>query len=286
MTTSSPGFTTLSMAAIIASVAPHVTTTFASGSASIPLNRFAFAAIASRKGFAPHVIAYWWCGLSSAERASSTISRGGSKSGNPWSRWMAPCLAATRVISRTTLSGKCWTRSATLSSAIRNAKDGAPRTRLAMVSPGRTVHRRGGEKRVVNPRATGLPRHGCASQQPTARRPLLYESRSAAIDTIACPAGDDGPTPYGNVSGNAPSAPFAPSRAEAAAAESEPPATFNFAAINCLARITLASPRVGIPRSERRAPSSYDSTPRVKEATGHAVGWFFQYPWEKEHRSE
>ena len=48
-----------SMAAIIASVAPQVTTKFVSGSASIPLKAFARRAIASRSSCAPQVMEYW-----------------------------------------------------------------------------------------------------------------------------------------------------------------------------------------------------------------------------------
>src|ERR687888_341688 len=59
MTASSPGLIRDSMAAIIASVEPHVTTRFASGSASIPLKAFARRAIASRSSRAPQVIEYW-----------------------------------------------------------------------------------------------------------------------------------------------------------------------------------------------------------------------------------
>src|SRR3990170_3373908 len=139
MTTSSPGFTTLSIAVNIASVEPHVTTMFASGSA----------AIASRSGFAPQVIAYWWCGPFSASRAASTMSCGGSKSGKPWARLIASCFAAMRVISRITLSGKCCTRSATLRSLIRNPDDGVPFACFAMDRPRWRGHEGGREKRVV-----------------------------------------------------------------------------------------------------------------------------------------
>jgi len=158
--TASPGFTRLSIAAIIASVDPHVTTMFSSGSASIPLKRFAFAAIASRSGFAPHVIEYWWWGPFSASRAASTISRGGSKSGNPWARLIASCFAATRVISRMTLSGKCWTRAAIRRSLIRYPNERVARAFVPTDSP-QMRKGDGAERKNVFRRSADLDRRDC-----------------------------------------------------------------------------------------------------------------------------
>src|SRR5439155_9522672 len=58
ITASSPSLIRESIAAIIASVEPQVTTRFDSGSASIPLKAFARRAIASRSSRAPQVIEY------------------------------------------------------------------------------------------------------------------------------------------------------------------------------------------------------------------------------------
>src|SRR5437667_370577 len=89
-----------SIAAIIASVEPQVTTRFVSGSASIPLNVFARRAIASRNSRAPQVIEYWLYPPSSARFAAAVSCEGGSKSGNPWAKFTASWSAAIRVISR------------------------------------------------------------------------------------------------------------------------------------------------------------------------------------------
>ena len=58
MTTSSPGSSSASRVAIIASVAPQVTVTCRSGSTSTPLSRANFSAMAARSGGAPQVMAY------------------------------------------------------------------------------------------------------------------------------------------------------------------------------------------------------------------------------------
>src|SRR2546426_1148849 len=107
-----------SIAAIIASVEPQVTTRFVSGSASIPLNVFARRAIASRNSRAPQVIEYWLYPPSSARFAAAVSCEGGSKSGNPWAKFTASWSAAIRVISRITDSGNFCTRSATRRSRI------------------------------------------------------------------------------------------------------------------------------------------------------------------------
>jgi hypothetical protein len=70
------------MAAIIPSVAPQVTVTWVSGSTVQPgWNRAAFAAIASRSGLAPQVIAYWLMSAWRASAAASLSSVGQAKSG-------------------------------------------------------------------------------------------------------------------------------------------------------------------------------------------------------------
>jgi hypothetical protein len=71
------------------------------------MNRDCFAARASRKFGAPQVMAYWWGpGLLTRSRALQ-IAAGGSKSGKPWERLIAPCALATRVIILMTDSVKC-----------------------------------------------------------------------------------------------------------------------------------------------------------------------------------
>ena len=78
-----------------------------SGSISIPVKRRVFAASASRKPFAPQVIAYWLMSARIARQAASLISSGHGKSGNPCARFTAPCASACRVISRMTDSENC-----------------------------------------------------------------------------------------------------------------------------------------------------------------------------------
>ena len=64
--------------------------------------RAVFAAIASRSGLAPHVIAYWLTSAKSAAAAASFSSCGAAKSGKPWARLTAPASTASRFISRMT----------------------------------------------------------------------------------------------------------------------------------------------------------------------------------------
>ena len=86
----------------------HVTVTWVSGSIAPQLGKWrgVLAAIASRSGLLPHVMAYW---LRSALTASATarLSCGGhAKSGKPWARLTTPCSTASRFISRITDSVK------------------------------------------------------------------------------------------------------------------------------------------------------------------------------------
>src|SRR5262249_21392932 len=100
------------MVAIMHSVAPQQTVTFLSGSHGMPLKLRTLAAIASRRAGAPQVMAYWLYPSWMARHAASLIAWGASKSGIPWPRLIAPCRAASRVISRITDSEKCPTRAA------------------------------------------------------------------------------------------------------------------------------------------------------------------------------
>ena len=59
MATRSPGFATVIMAAIIASVPPQVMTTSSSGLIENPISKDCFFANASLVFFAPHVMEYW-----------------------------------------------------------------------------------------------------------------------------------------------------------------------------------------------------------------------------------
>src|SRR6267378_5784223 len=155
MTASSPGLIRVSMAAIMASVAPHVTTTLASGSASIPLKAFARTAIASRSSRAPQVIEYWLYPASSACFAASSISRGGSKSGYPWARFTASWRAAIRVISRITDSGNFWTRSERRGSSI--ARSSRPEFLAVAIALPSRVQGKGLQKPVGRPLREGTP---------------------------------------------------------------------------------------------------------------------------------
>src|SRR6266511_3900983 len=58
--------------------------------------------MAARNVGDPQVTGYWWKPSVRARLAASTTSGGGSKSGKPWARLMAPCSSARRVISRIT----------------------------------------------------------------------------------------------------------------------------------------------------------------------------------------
>ena len=60
MTTLSPGFVTVIMAAIMASVEPQVTTMFWLGLIGMPIKCSCLAASASRMAWEPQVMEYWW----------------------------------------------------------------------------------------------------------------------------------------------------------------------------------------------------------------------------------
>src|SRR5712692_9522669 len=110
--TSSPGSTAASIAAIIASVAPHETVTSVSGSMPRPHAADVLRAIAARRVGAPHVVAYWLKPSRSAATAASRILGSGSKSGKPCAKLTAfsgplSCKLS-RVISRMTDSVKLW----------------------------------------------------------------------------------------------------------------------------------------------------------------------------------
>ena len=95
------------MVSTIASVEPMVTTISVSGSSVRPMKRPALRASACRKFGAPIVMGYW-CGpsaLTSARRSVSAL--GGSKSGKPCARLIAPQSMLMRVIRRMTESVKC-----------------------------------------------------------------------------------------------------------------------------------------------------------------------------------
>ena len=59
MTTLSPGFVTVIMAAIMASVEPQVTTMFWLGSTGMPIKCSCLTASASRMAWEPQVMEYW-----------------------------------------------------------------------------------------------------------------------------------------------------------------------------------------------------------------------------------
>src|SRR5687767_15289323 len=84
------------------SVEPQVTVISVSGSISRPRYERVLRAIASRKSFEPHVIAYWLTSAAIASIALRLMSSGAEKSGKPCERFTAPCFSASRVISRIT----------------------------------------------------------------------------------------------------------------------------------------------------------------------------------------
>ena len=90
---------------IDASVLPQVTTVLASGSMGSPVNRDCLRASAARKLGAPQVTAYWCGPWRPARSAAASRAGGGSKSGKPWDKLIAPCALATRVMRRMTDSG-------------------------------------------------------------------------------------------------------------------------------------------------------------------------------------
>ena len=96
------------MAATIASVAPQVTVTMVSGSMGAQPGKCSTVddAIAPRRLFAPHVMAYWLMSSWTARAAASLSSDGQAKSGKPWARLTAPASTARRFISRMTDSVK------------------------------------------------------------------------------------------------------------------------------------------------------------------------------------
>ena len=100
----SPGFVRAKIVSTMASVEPMVTTISVSGSSVRPMKRPALRASACRKFGAPIVMGYW-CGpsaLTSARRSVSAL--GGSKSGKPCARLIAPHARLTRVMRRMTES--------------------------------------------------------------------------------------------------------------------------------------------------------------------------------------
>src|SRR5215813_6213025 len=95
------------MADIMASVEPQQMVISRSGSYATDWVRSNFSTMASRRGLAPQVMAYWLMSSEMAWRAASFTSFGAEKSGKPWERFTALCLSARRVISRMTDSVNC-----------------------------------------------------------------------------------------------------------------------------------------------------------------------------------
>src|SRR6266567_3740965 len=144
MITSSPGSTAASIAAIIASVAPFETVTSLPASTSRPHAMDCLRATASRRGAAPHVVAYWLWPSRSALTAASTMRGSVSKSGNPWAKLIARSGPLSsrfcRVISRMTDSAKLSafsdSRAADLVPRIRSLQvDVGARARKASLGP-------------------------------------------------------------------------------------------------------------------------------------------------------
>src|SRR6266566_4220195 len=144
MITSSPGSTAASIAAIIASVAPFETVTSLPASTSRPHAMDCLRATASRRGAAPHVVAYWLWPSRSASTAASTMRGSVSKSGKPWAKLIersGPLSSRfCRVISRMTDSAKLSafsdSRAADLVPRIRSLQvDVGARARKASLGP-------------------------------------------------------------------------------------------------------------------------------------------------------
>src|SRR4051794_41824689 len=78
-----------------------------SGSTTQPgWKRAVFAAMASRSGFAPNVIAYWLWSAATASATAAFSSGGAGECGNPWARLTAPAATARRFISPITGPGQ------------------------------------------------------------------------------------------------------------------------------------------------------------------------------------
>src|SRR5258705_11090244 len=97
---SSPGLTTASSDAAIASVAPQVTVTCVIGSTGRLYQSWYFAAKAFRRRAAPQVMAYWLTSSRIARAAASFRTAGAGKLGHPWERLNAPCSFAEPVLPR------------------------------------------------------------------------------------------------------------------------------------------------------------------------------------------
>src|ERR1700687_5588960 len=110
--TSSSGSIRASVAAIIASVAPHETVSSVSASTARPHAADCLRATAWRSCGAPHVVAYWLKPSRSALAAASRMRASVLKSGKPWAKFTARSgpfsCRFKRVISRMTDSVKLW----------------------------------------------------------------------------------------------------------------------------------------------------------------------------------
>ena len=73
----------------------------------MPMSGVCLRANASRKPWAPQVMAYWCGPLWATSARQSVIALGGSKSGKPCERLMAPYRFDTRVMRRMTESENC-----------------------------------------------------------------------------------------------------------------------------------------------------------------------------------
>ena len=104
--------------------------------------------MAWRRSGAPQVMAYWLTSASIARQAAALISAGAGKSGIPWARLTAPCLAASIDIPRITLSVNrddfCESRGVASGRGLGAGRSGGPGRRVgpcsaivAEVAPGR-----------------------------------------------------------------------------------------------------------------------------------------------------
>ena len=87
---------------------------------------------------------------------------------------------------------------------------------------------------------------------------------------------DDGATLYGSLPENGASRLSACVMALLMELPSARFAVFNLAAINCSARMMLASPTTELSKMDRSSVFVYDWLPSVSVFTGHVLAWFFQ----------
>src|SRR5260370_19575229 len=204
MMTSSPGSTVASMAAIMASVAPHDTVTSDSGSTSRPHATPCFLATAWRSCGASHVVAYWLNPSLSASAAASRIRGSVAKSGKPWAKLTArsgPLSARfNRVISRMTDSVKlcAFSDSRSVPRIASNEMDVGAGARIAplrhlepaLPSPAHVARPAGRGEKIENSRAAQQADHLAPLDDGHARDALADKEPRRLVDAGVLADGD------------------------------------------------------------------------------------------------